>query len=131
MYWPEKYQLGIVAEYLEKEGFEFMTESRLYSIPIDILGTNGKETVSVELKTKDFKRGIQQAERNQTLVNYSYLSVWEEYATEDLVSRIEQCDIGLLSVSDQVKCLSTPNKNETSDHATSRINEYILRDVRK
>jgi hypothetical protein len=129
MYWPEKYQLGIVAEYLEEEGFEFITESRLYSVPVDILATDGEETVSIELKTKDFKRGIQQAKRNQTLVDYSYLSFWEEYVTEDLVNRADRCDIGLLSVGNHVKCLSTPAKNETSDHATSRINESILRDV--
>ncbi|MDL0126298.1 hypothetical protein PNQ92_12900, partial [Halobacterium salinarum] len=116
---------------LEEEGFEFVTESRLYSVPIDILATDGEETVSVELKTKDFKRGIQQAERNQTLVDYSYLSVWEEYVTGDLVDRIDHTGIGLLSVGNHVKCLSTPAKNETSDHATSRINESILPDVRK
>lgn len=129
MYWPEKYQLGIVAEYLEKEGYAFITESRLYSIPIDVLGTDGERTISVELKTKDFKRGIQQAERNQTLVAHSYLSVWNEYITDDLVERVDKRGIGLLSVGNHVKCLSTPAKNETSDYAISRINEAILRGI--
>ncbi|SDM50600.1 hypothetical protein SAMN04487949_1891 [Halogranum gelatinilyticum] len=131
MYWSEKYQLGIVADYLREEGYQFATEARLYSIPIDIVALQGNTTVAVELKSRDFKRGINQAERNTSVVDFSYLSVWEENITDDLVSRIDDSPIGLLSVGTHVKCLSPPVRNDPSTHAKSRVQEYVRNHVRK
>jgi len=131
MYWPEKYQLGIIKEYLREENIEFETEATLYSIPVDVLGFDGSDTYAIEMKTKDFGRGIRQAQRNTSFVDFSYLAVWEEKATKDLKKRIESLDIGLLSVGVKVKCLSTPLQNDPSDHAREVVIERVADNVRK
>jgi hypothetical protein len=131
MYWPEKYQLGFLREYLHDHGIAFVTEPYLFSIPIDILGARDDETFAVELKTKDFGRGINQAERNCSFVDFSYLSVWDERATEDLVARVEETPIGLLAVGDRVECLSRAGQNDPSEHARSRAMELVVDNVRE
>ena len=131
MYWPEKYQLGFVRKYLHEKEVEFVTEPYLFSIPIDILGVRDGEVFAVELKTKNFKKGIAQADRNRSFADYSYLSVWEKRVTEGLISRIEEKEVGLLSIGERVKCLSPPNKNQPSDHAKIRAMEEVIDNVRK
>lgn len=131
MYWPEKYQLGFVREYLQEKNIEHVTEPLLFSIPIDVLGVRDDDVFAVELKTKDFKRGIKQADRNRSFVDYSYLSVWEERVTNDLLERLEDTPIGLLAVGDSVKCLSTARRNNPSAHAQVRAMERVIDDVRE
>jgi len=132
-YLPEKYQLGILTHYLENEGFTFVIEPTVFSIPIDVLAVKEGEAYAIELKTKDFKRGIEQAERNASFVEYSYLSVYEERVTEDLVDRLDDSPAGLLSIGDDVECLSPPRENNPSKHAKNRIWERVTEgdDVRK
>lgn len=131
MYWPEKYQVGIVSHYLYEEGIDFVTEASLYSIPVDILGYDGDDTYAIELKTRDFSRGIRQAERNLLYTDYSYLSVWEENVTENLIERIDDSSVGLLSIAENTECLSLPRRNTPSQHARKRVIEKVLNDDRK
>lgn len=131
MYWPEKYQLGIVKEHLRQKGIDLTTEATLYSIPVDILGFDGSHTYAIELKTKDFGRGIRQAQRNASFADYSYLAVWEEKVTSDLLNRVESFEIGLLSVGVDVECLSTPLQNTPSDHAREIVKERVADNVRE
>lgn len=130
-YWSEKYQLGIVTHYLRERNISYSTEANLYSIPIDIIGTRNNTTYSIELKTRDFKRGINQAERNTSFVDYSYLSVWDEFVTDGLINRVETSPIGLFAVASGVKCLSTPKRNNPSNYAKSKVKERVVGNVRK
>jgi hypothetical protein len=131
MYWPEKYQLGIVKEYLHEKGVDYTTEATLYSIPVDILGFDGNDTYAIELKTQDFGRGIRQAQRNTSFTDYSYMAVWEENISEKLLDRMEELDIGLLSVGVGVKCLSSPIQNQPNNHAREIVIERVSDNVRK
>lgn len=130
-YWSEKYQLGIITYYLREQNISYSTEVNLYSIPIDIIGTRDNMTYSIELKTRDFKRGINQAERNTSFVDYSYLSVWEEFVTDNLIDRVESSPIGLFAVGSEVKCLSTPKRNNPSNYVKSKVKERVVGNVRK
>jgi hypothetical protein len=131
MYWSEKYQLGPLLYYLRQNNVEYATEANLYSVPIDVVCKRDNVTMAIELKTRDFARGIKQAERNASVVDFSYLSVYEENITEDLVNRVDCRDIGLFSVGDRVECLSPPTKNNPSRHAKESVIEYISANVRE
>lgn len=129
MYWSEKYQLGILTDFLRKKGIQYITEASAYSVRMDLACVQRDTTFSIELKSRDFGRGISQAERNCTMVDYSFLSVYEEQVTENLVERVDSLPIGLLSVDNRVKCLSPPDKNKPSNYARSRVRELVLKDV--
>lgn len=131
MYWSEKYQLGPLLYHFRQNGIEYATEANLYSVPIDVICRKDDVTMAIELKTRDFARGISQAERNASIVDFSYLSVYEENVTEDLIARVNDRDIGLFSVSNQVECLSPPTKNRPSPHAKERVIKYISANVRE
>lgn len=130
-YLSEKYQLGPLRYFLDSEGIDFVVEPVIFSIPIDILGEKEGNTYAIELKTRDFKRGIEQAMRNTSFVDYSYLSVYERCVTDHLLDRVEELPIGLLSVSSSVEHLSSPECNSPSQHAKSRVREVVTDDVRK
>jgi hypothetical protein len=129
MYWPEKYQLGIITHYLRDENISYVVEPTLFSIPIDVLGARNGEAYAIELKTKDFKRGIEQAERNTSFVDYSYLAVYKERVTEDLISRLDDSPAGLFSVGEHVECLSPPSRNTPSKHARASVLDCVTNHV--
>lgn len=105
-YIPEKYQLGILADYLHNEDIVFTTEARVFSYPIDILGIDGDETIAIEMKARNISRGIEQARRDADIVDHSYLAVWEHSISTELKVRFEELSIGLLSVDEEVKIIS-------------------------
>jgi len=128
-YWTEKYQLGILAHFLKEKGIQYATEARLYSIPIDVLCLQRGRTIAIELKSRDVGRGLKQAERNCAFVDYSFLSVWEEHASETLIDRMEGTNIGLLSIGSNVKCLSPPKECNASRHAKRRAKDRVRENV--
>lgn len=107
-YVPEKYQLGILTTYLEKHGFDYTTEGRVFCYPIDILCARKGTTVAIEMKSDDVSRGIEQAWRNSDFVDFSYLAVWQERITESLIERVEDTPVGLFSISGDVEQLCSP-----------------------
>ncbi len=129
-YVPEKYQLGVVTDFLKQKGISFSTEHRIYCYPIDIVGVQRNTTIAIELKSKDFKRGIEQARRNAAFVDYSFLSVWSSNITPNLHSRVEGLDIGLIGVNSGVKFLSAPSKTPKQLYAKDRIIESVEAHVR-
>lgn len=129
-YWTEKYQLGIITDFLRSKGMKYSTEVPMYSKRIDIIALQRDRVIAIEMKTRDFKRGISQAKRNTSLADYSYLSVWSEYVTEDLISRVDELDIGLFSISDNVQCLSSPRANNPNRHARSTLRENAEHELR-
>lgn len=124
-YWTEKYQLGIVTDFLREKGIEYATEVPIYSKRIDVIGLQRNQILAIELKSQDFKQGIQQAERNSKLVDYSFLCVWSEGVTEHLIERVDKLDIGLFAVNNQVKCLSPPANNEPSPNAKAVVEDQL------
>jgi len=129
-YTPEKYQLGLVADFLKQHGVSYTTEGEVFCYPIDVLGVKRGTTIAIELKSRNIKKGIQQAQRNTDFVDYSFLSVWENRATETLLSKVEDLDIGLLAVDDDISVYSGPEKTSQSLCKRSNIIETILNDVR-
>lgn len=129
-YWPEKYQLGILADYLRRNNFEFVTEGRIYNYPIDILGMRENVSIAIEMKAKNFGRGIEQAQRNNDFVDFSFLAVWEKSVSDDLVSRFEGEPIGLFSVSDDITTVSNPIMSGKPLYTNEYVSDIVFEDVR-
>lgn len=117
-YIPEKYQLGILTDYLDAYGFEYTTEGRVFCYPIDILCVREETTVAIEMKSEKVGRGIEQAWRNSDFVDFSYLAVWEERLTDSLIERVEDTPVGLFAISGDVEQVSSPRK--TGEQLCSR-----------
>ena len=109
-YVPEKYQLGIVTDFLRSAGIEYATEQSVFSYPIDVLCINEDETIAIELKSRNVGKGIKQTLRDSDYVDYAFLAVWAEDASESLVERVFDLPIGLMAVGESVEILSTPEK---------------------
>lgn len=129
-YIPEKYQLGVLTEYLNRHDIEFVTEGQVFCYPIDILAQQRGTTISIEMKSKNIARGIEQAERNLDFVDYSFLSLWEEDITESVIERFEGLEIGLIGVGEGVKFYSAPIKSAQQLCSTENILDSITSDVR-
>ncbi|WP_226041312.1 hypothetical protein [Natrinema sp. DC36] len=117
-YIPEKYQLGILTDYLTTHDLEYTTEGRVFCYPIDILCARRETTVAIEMKSDKVSRGIEQAWRNTDFVDFSYLAVWEERVTDSLVERVEETPVGLFSISENVNQVCAPQK--TGEQLCSR-----------
>lgn len=128
-YYPEKYQLGILTHFLQSRDFHYSTEARVFSYPIDILAYKRDATIAIEMKSANSKRGMEQAKRNAEFVDYSFLSVWEENITENLLQRVNGTDIGLISVSDQIRFRSPPKICEKSLYSSDTIRDVVNPDV--
>jgi len=109
---PEKYQLGILTDYLDAHGFDYTTEGRVFCYPIDILCARRETTVAIEMKSDKVSRGIEQAWRNSDFVDFSYLAVWEQRITNSLIERVEDTPVGLFAISEDVEQLSLPKKTD-------------------
>lgn len=123
-YIPEKYQLGILTDYLDTHGFDYTTEGRVFCYPIDLLCARRETTIAVEMKSAKVKRGIEQAWRNSDFVDFSYLAVWEERITDSLIKSVEDTPVGLFAVSEGVEQICTPQK--TGEQLCSRDNVFTL-----
>lgn len=109
-YVPEKYQLGIITDFLDSLGINHSTEEPLFSYPIDILCENDGETIAIEMKSRNVGKGIQQALRNSDYVDFSFLAIWEKDLTEGILDRVSELPIGLLVVDESVRIVSSPMK---------------------
>jgi len=132
-YIPEKYQLGILVNYLDRHGFEYTTEGRIFCYPIDILCKRGETTVSIEMKSNNVSRGIEQAWRNSDFVDFSYLAVWEERLTDSLIDRVRNTPVGLFAISEGVDQISSPRKTGeqlcSRDMVYSSIEDHVRDDA--
>lgn len=117
-YLPEKYQLGILTDYLDTHGFKYTTEGRVFCYPIDLLCARKGATVAIEMKSGKVKRGIEQAWRNSDFVDFSYLAVWEELITDSLIETVEDTPVGLFAISESVEQICSPRK--TAEQLCSR-----------
>lgn len=129
-YIPEKYQLGIVAEYLRAEGLCYTTEAQVFHYPIDILAVDGDQTVAIELKSRNISRGIEQALRDADVVDRSYLSVWEEQVTKKLINIVDQHPIGLMGIDSEVTIYSQPEPTTKQLCSKNYIIEMVTSNVR-
>ncbi|NHN63671.1 hypothetical protein G9463_10230 [Haloarcula sp. JP-Z28] len=129
-YIPEKYQLGILADYLQSEEIVFTTEARVFSYPIDILAVDGDETIAIEMKARNIGRGIEQARRDADVVDYSYLAVWDHSVSTELENRVEDLSIGLLSIDEDVEVISKAESVSQQLCRKENIVNRVLDDVR-
>ncbi|ELK55159.1 hypothetical protein D320_06103, partial [Haloferax sp. BAB-2207] len=129
-YVPEKYQLGIIADYLQEQNIEFGTEQRIFCYPIDIVGVRNGETYAIEMKSGDLSRGLEQAHRDASFVDYSYLSVWDDRVSESLVEQAENLPIGLMSVGERVEILVEAEKSTQQLCSRENVIKLINGDVR-
>jgi len=126
-YIPEKYQLGILTDYLRSHRFDYVTEGRVFCYPIDLLCLRGETTVAIEMKSGNVDRGIEQAWRNSDFVDFSYLAVWSDQITDSILDEVSDTPVGLLSVDTDVKQVSNPRI--TPEQLCSRDN--IINTVRE
>ncbi|WP_147302773.1 hypothetical protein [Haloferax sp. Atlit-19N] len=124
-YVPEKYQLGLLTDFLEKTGAHYQSEVKVGSYPIDLVAIQGETIITIEMKSKDISRGIEQACRNSDFVDFSFLALWEENITDNTLSKIVDLPIGLLSVGNEVNIVSSPMKTEKQLYPR----DYVLRIV--
>lgn len=129
-YIPEKYQLGIITDYLQQHGVVYITEGRVFSYPIDILATRGDTTIAIEMKSKNLSRGIEQAHRNASFVDFSFLAVWEDRINDSLLERTTELPVGLMSVGEGVSVVSRPRKTPQQLYKKDNMLELIKTDVR-
>lgn len=129
IYVSEKYQLGILIDYLDRQGFDYVREGMLYGISIDTIGYNGDSVYTFECKTKDFKRGIYQATRNLDFADHSYLVVWENRLSERLADRIKDEDIGLISVDNEANVIVEAPENSPNNFAREEAKKLITEHV--
>ncbi|WP_324666073.1 hypothetical protein [Haloarcula sediminis] len=129
-YIPEKYQLGILTDYLRSEDITFTTEARVFSYPIDILGIDGDVTIAIEMKARNIGRGIEQARRDADVVDHSYLAVWEHSVSTELQERFEELSIGLLSVDEDIEVISESEPVSQQLCRKENIVNKVLDDVR-
>ena len=129
-YIPEKYQLGLLTDYLNSHGFDYVTEGRVFCYPIDILCVRQKTTVAIEMKSGKLSRGVEQAQRNSDFVDFSYLAVWEDRINESLLEAVSDEPIGLLAVDNGVKQISSPSKTAEQLCSRGNILSTIREDVR-
>lgn len=124
-YVPEKYQLGILASFLDDLGVQYATEKSIFSYPIDILCVNGDETMAIEMKSRNLGKGIDQALRNADYVDFSFLAVWEDNVSENLVERVSDLPIGLLAVGESVTIESGPDKTGQQLYSNGKVVELV------
>lgn len=124
-YLPEKYQLGILTHYLDARDFEYSTEAQVFGYPLDILACKRDATIAIEMKSANSKRGFEQARRNAEFVDYSFLSIWDENITENLIQRVQGTEIGLISVSDEVQFISPPKICDKSFYPSDAIRDIV------
>ena len=129
-YLPEKYQLGILTDYLNSHEFDYITEGRVFCYPIDLLCVRGKTTVAIEMKSGKVSRGIEQAWRNSDFVDFSYLAVWSEQITDSLLDDVSETPVGLLSINSSVKQVSNPQSTSKQLCSKDSIISTVKKDVR-
>jgi len=128
-YKPEKYQIGALKQFFNKKGFEYIFEANMYSIPIDVLCKKGDTVMAIELKSRNSKRGIEQALRNLYFADYSFISVWEDNITSALIERVENEPIGLIAIGHDVKFISPPSKNDVEKYPRNKAEQVITSGV--
>ncbi|MFA9518131.1 hypothetical protein ACERIT_13075 [Halopenitus sp. H-Gu1] len=130
-YVPEKYQLGILVDFLDELGVRYATEKSIFSYPIDLLCVNRDETMAIEMKSRNIGKGIDQALRNSDYVDYSFLAIWEEDLSDSLIKRVSDLPIGLMAIDGSVNIVSGPQKSGQQLYSNARVVELVGGNVRK
>jgi hypothetical protein len=92
-----------VARWLTEQGFVCWRDVSYLGCWIDLFAERADgETIAVELKVTDWKRGLRQAQIVQSAVNRAFLGIWAPYvhranSTEGL-ALLRASGVGLLSV---------------------------------
>lgn len=100
---PEGALYRPVARWLTEQGYVCWRDVSYLGCWIDLFAErSGGETIAVELKVTDWKRGLRQAQIVRPAVNKTYLGVWAPYVhrAQSLVAAetMEKTGVGLLSI---------------------------------
>lgn len=103
-----------VRNYYIHNNYEVYPEVRLFSRNIDLIAKKKSKIVSIELKVRNWKKGIQQSYLNLRVANYSYLAlpdpIWNRINRRIYVDAFTH-GIGLLSVDGTVRQIMRPERS--------------------
>ena len=93
-----------------------VVENSHISIKRKIPINNLQENISIEVKVKDWKNGLLQAQRYILFSDYSYLALYDKFIKNVKMNIIKDCSIGLISISsNEVKILIDAKKSNECD----------------
>lgn len=94
-----------VEEYFSKRGWRVLREVKLRGRVADIVAVKGEDIIVVEVKGSigDIESGIEQTLHQKKAVNFSYLAIPKERATERVMNTCKNLGIGLILLNDGVK----------------------------
>lgn len=101
---PEAALYPVVAKWLAGQGFLCWRDVSFLGRWIDVYAIHQEtgETVAVELKVTDWKRGLRQALQARSAAHRTYLAMWAPFVhramTESALTALSSNGIGLLSV---------------------------------
>ncbi|MCJ7760098.1 hypothetical protein MUP59_03025 [Candidatus Bathyarchaeota archaeon] len=104
-----------VHQFFSIRNYSVHDEVRLFQRNIDIVAERRNKVVAVELKTRDWKRAVQQACLNLRVSDYSYValpeSMWSRVSPQVHYQAYDH-GLGLLSVDGEAKQIMRPQQSE-------------------
>lgn len=127
-------------EYLHEKILPFFKRSRLFSETEDGLlklvskyQVAIKETVAIEAKVSNWRRGLYQAYRYRKYADYSYLAIHEKHLAPPVkhIEEFEDANVGLISVNVEMNRTTIFHKPQKESRLSSNIfkmytNEFLL-----
>lgn len=123
---PEAALYSPVAAWLSEQGFSCWRDVSFLGRWIDLYAIHPvtKQTVAVELKVADWRRGLRQAVQARSAATFTYLGIWAPFVhralTADGTSALERSGVGLLSVNGACKVRVDAVESD------GRFSEYVL-----
>jgi len=96
----ESEMLDPVKTFFHGLGFVPLEEYRIVGKKVDLLCvcTKDRRVVAVELKLRDWKRGLRQCVQDAAFSNETYLAIWHRYADNVPKDLLSERGIGLITV---------------------------------
>ncbi len=113
-----------VEEYLKSRGWKVSREVKVRGRIADIVAVKSDNITVVEVKgiVGDIQSGIEQALHQKRAVNFSYLAIPKERATDSVINTCKNLGVGLILLNDGVKEVVKPIRSE----ALSSVRRKIL-----
>jgi hypothetical protein len=114
---PEAALYRPVAQWLTRLGFVCWRDVSYLGCWIDLFAERSDgETIAVELKVTNWKRGLRQAQIVRPAVNRTYLGVWAPYVhraqSRAATETMEKTGVGLLSINGHCKMLQPATRGQ-------------------
>ena len=96
---------------------------------IDLVTVNKNKTVAIEVKTRNWRKAVQQAYANLYVANYSYVALWHKAADRVDRALCKELGIGILRVDDSSCKLDMRAK--TSQLVVKQRHKYVLNEYER